>query len=113
MGTKNNPDDYDCYAKLAPDEPYAVLAGHDLRSEISAMVWSLLSRFMIERGLLEDTPEEQDQISSMMRFATEAKIYSREYHAKKSSPGLEYDQHGYPTTGPHAGRGSEIAGLKK
>lgn len=39
MGTKANPGSYDCYAKLAPDEPYLTLRGKDPAAPYLVMAW--------------------------------------------------------------------------
>lgn len=40
MGTKNNPGDYDCYAKLGPDEPYFLLRAKDPAAPYLTMMWA-------------------------------------------------------------------------
>lgn len=44
MGTKNNPGDYDCYAKLEPDEPYFLLRGKDPAAPYLTMMWAASRR---------------------------------------------------------------------
>lgn len=44
MGTKNNPGEYDCYAKLADDEPYFVLRGKDPSARYLVRIWVHLRR---------------------------------------------------------------------
>jgi hypothetical protein len=40
MGTKEKPGDYDCYAKLEPDEPYFLLRGKDPVAPYLTMMWT-------------------------------------------------------------------------
>ena len=40
MGTKNNPGRFDCYAKLAPDEPYLTLRAKDPSAPYLVNIWS-------------------------------------------------------------------------
>lgn len=42
MGTKNNPGNYDCYAKLDPDEPYFVLRAKDPSATYLVRIWEKL-----------------------------------------------------------------------
>jgi hypothetical protein len=39
MGTKNNPGNYDCYAKAAPDEPIFILRGKDPIAPFLVELW--------------------------------------------------------------------------
>lgn len=39
MATKNNPGDYDCYAKLEDDEPYFLLRGKDPATPFLTAAW--------------------------------------------------------------------------
>lgn len=42
MGTKNKPGDYDCYAKLADDEPYFLLRAKDPHAPALVELWASL-----------------------------------------------------------------------
>jgi hypothetical protein len=42
MGTKNNPGEYDCYAKAGPDEPMFVLLARDKHAATLVRLWALL-----------------------------------------------------------------------
>lgn len=42
MGTKLNPGQYDCYAKLEPDEPYFLLCSKDPIGEYLVSAWVAL-----------------------------------------------------------------------
>ena len=39
MGTKNDPGKFDCYAKLAPNEPYFVLRAQDRTASYVVEAW--------------------------------------------------------------------------
>lgn len=41
MGTKNNPGQYDCYAKAAPDEPLFTLRAKDPLAPMLVRLWAL------------------------------------------------------------------------
>lgn len=43
MGTKTNPGQFDCYAKLDPDEPYFVLRAKDVLAPGLVRRWSALA----------------------------------------------------------------------
>jgi len=51
MGTKSNPSEYDCYAKLEPDEPYFVLMGRD------PVAWLVVGMWCVFRATYADEPE--------------------------------------------------------
>lgn len=40
MGTKNNPGQFDCYAKLDPDEPYFTLRSTDETGPFLVRIWA-------------------------------------------------------------------------
>jgi len=40
MGTKNNPGNYDCYAKADPDEPIFTLRGKDVSAPYLVRMWA-------------------------------------------------------------------------
>ncbi len=42
MATKNNPGEFDCYARAAPDEPMFILLGRDRHAPTLVRVWALL-----------------------------------------------------------------------
>ena len=42
MGTKNNPGEFDCYDKAAPDEPMFVLLARDPLAPILVDLWATL-----------------------------------------------------------------------
>ena len=42
MSTKQNPGNYDCYAKLADDEPYFLLRAKDPHAPILVELWAAL-----------------------------------------------------------------------
>lgn len=40
MGTKNNPEDFDCYANAEPDEPMFILLGRDPMAPYLVELWA-------------------------------------------------------------------------
>ena len=44
LSTKENPSEYDCLAKLNPDEPYFVLRGQDLLAPQLVRAWAVIAR---------------------------------------------------------------------
>lgn len=51
MGTKNNPGNYDCYAKADPDEPMFILLGRDPFAGLAAGFWASIQKW--------DSPENE------------------------------------------------------
>ena len=43
MGTKNNPGEFDCYAKAHPDEPLFVLRANDPLAPALVGIWATLA----------------------------------------------------------------------
>ncbi|WP_119304987.1 hypothetical protein [Dongia deserti] len=56
MGTKNDPGEYDCYAKAHPEEPMFTLLGRDRTAFHLVRIWSALrwGHFEMARQLLDD-----------------------------------------------------------
>lgn len=46
MGTKQNPGQFDCYSKAAPDEPMFVLLGRDPSASALIELWTLIRRVL-------------------------------------------------------------------
>lgn len=44
MGTKNDPGEFDCYAKAEPDEPVFVLLGRDRHASFLVRLWAVQRR---------------------------------------------------------------------
>ncbi len=55
MGTKNNPGEFDCYAKALPDEPLFVLLGRDPNAPKYIQDWARDRELDIVRGLRPET----------------------------------------------------------
>ena len=64
MSTKNNPGQFDCYAKLLDDEPYFVLRGKDPHAPFLVDLWVSL-----RRALFGDYPklDEATMVANEMR----------------------------------------------
>lgn len=50
MGTKNNPDKFDCYAKAEPDEPLFVLLGRDYLAGHLVAIWAHMRRGDVDKA---------------------------------------------------------------
>ena len=50
MGTKKQPGEFDCYAKLGPDEPYFVLRAKDPYAPQLVLIWKLLRSNQFEEA---------------------------------------------------------------
>lgn len=94
MGTKNNPGQFDVYAKLEPDEPFFVLAARDPDFEFFVRMWCHWRHRQIAHGMRARTEEEFAQIREAQLCASEGEIWGREWRNKRDK--------GRPTTGPHA-----------
>ena len=65
MSTKNNPGNYDCYAKLAEDEPYFLLRAKDPHAPAIVELWAALreaefgpsAKFLEARACAEEMRE--------------------------------------------------------
>lgn len=58
MGTKRNPSRFDCYARLADDEPYFLLRAHDRHAELLVRAWAMIREFEGEdRAVLYEARE--------------------------------------------------------
>lgn len=44
MGTKNNPGEFNCYAKAEPDEPLFTLRGKDVSAPYLVEIWTAVRR---------------------------------------------------------------------
>ena len=55
MGTKNNPGQYDCYQKAAPDEPIFTMRAKDVSAPYFVEMWTYVRQgdFASARGVLE------------------------------------------------------------
>lgn len=66
MGTKNNPDKFDCYAKAEPDEPMFTLLARDPHGANLVRIWLLLrnqkpegARQVLE-GMIANNPPKKE-----------------------------------------------------
>jgi len=55
MDTKNNPGDFDCYAKAMPDEPMFVLLARDRSAATMVREWAYRRYRSIKRGTSPDS----------------------------------------------------------
>ena len=67
MGTKTEPGAFDCYGKLAADEPYFTLAAHDKHAEFLVVTWASLRAAEIARG--ERDAGERAQVDEALECA--------------------------------------------
>ena len=69
MSTKRNPGNYDCYAKLAYDEPYFVLRGKDPHAPALVELWAALRE--AEFGQFSKLDEARECAAEMRRWFTQ------------------------------------------
>lgn len=69
MGTKNNPGQFDCYAKAEPDEPLFVLLGRDKHAPTLVWLWATLRELDDEHPVTVE--EARLCASEMMKWATD------------------------------------------
>lgn len=100
MSTKNNPGEFDAYAKAEPDEPMFVLLARDLEAPVAIHVWVHLWLREIQMGLRPQL--DRPQIEEAMRVATEMEKWGREWRHRQQDAGMTFDDRGIPLTGPHA-----------
>lgn len=67
MGTKNNPSQFDCYAKAEPDEPIFVLLARDRYAPTLVWLWATLRELDGEDP--EKVREARQCIADMMAWA--------------------------------------------
>lgn len=67
MGTKNNPGQYDCYAKAEPDEPMFVLLARDKLAPALVLAWAMEQKRLIDEG--RRPAEEIDKVGEAMACA--------------------------------------------
>lgn len=94
MGTKNNPDKYDCYTMAHPDEPIFTLRGNDRDAALVVKMWAFLRLQQVELGLRDES--EKAQVSSAFMIATEMEIWYKKSKAQKEHDGMLFDYTGHP-----------------
>lgn len=52
MGTKNNPDEFDCYDRILPDEPFFTLRAADPEAPAAVRSWATSMTRRLDRGQL-------------------------------------------------------------
>lgn len=67
MGTKNNPGQFDCYAKAEPDEPMFVLLGRDKHAPTLIWLWAAL-RELDDNPETEKVKEARECASEMIQY---------------------------------------------
>lgn len=96
--TRSDPEKYDYFYRLAPDEPHFLLMGRDLDSSIVVHMWAIMRNRQIAIGMREDTPEERRQISDALICAHELNVYADSVKLKKLRQRTTYDHEGWPLT---------------
>lgn len=80
MGTKNNPGSYDCFANLAPDEPYFVLVAHDAMAPSLIRNWATIRQQQVEQGI--KPAEDMLQVHEARQCAAQMEIWRADQIAK-------------------------------
>lgn len=94
MATKLKADETDCYARLAPDEPYFVLMARDPDFGIIVRIWAHFRNQQIAHGGRPDTTEERLQIVEAQSCASDGDIWGREYRARKELARYTFNDNG-------------------
>jgi hypothetical protein len=93
MSTKNQPGEFDCLAKIEPDEPYFVLRANDYSAWNLVHMWSLTRSADIARGFKPASDAEQAkealECAKAMRAWYEAKHPSGPVHLQVVEPRTE------------------------
>lgn len=55
MGTKEQPGQFDCYEKAAPDEPIFTLLGRDRSAPTLVMEWARIRELQVRQGWKPET----------------------------------------------------------
>jgi hypothetical protein len=100
--TRRRKVEYDCLAKLEPDEPCFVLIGRDRASAAVIKIWATL--WLQEIGLGLRPEEDRAQVSQALKIARDMEIWERDRRQKREHDDLAFDDRGIPTTGEHARR---------
>lgn len=79
MGTKQNPGPYDCYVKLAPDEPYFVLRAKDATAPRVVREWVRQRRLEAAVTGAPITPEYGWKLDEALRCADEMERWKQEH----------------------------------
>lgn len=107
----------DCYFHLEPDEEYFCLIARDIDFNGRVRSWCIDRTMQIENGARKDNLEERAQISSALEIARRGRHWRDNWLLKKERANLQFDDDGYPTTGPNRRRitttsGEEIKNVK-
>lgn len=96
---------YDCLAKLEPDEPCFVLIARDRASPAVIKVWATLWLQEISLGLRSET--DRAQVTQALKIATEMEIWERDRRQRRDHLTTEFgppnpsDGSRVPLTGQH------------
>ena len=77
MGTKNNPGNYDCYAKLEPNEPYFLLRGKDPVGWLLVNLWASIRKHLAPHG--EIPPEYLAKLNEAKICGDAMKAYAEKH----------------------------------
>ena len=92
--------EYDCLAKLEPNEPCFVLIGRDRASPATIKIWATL--WLQEIGLGLRPESDRPQVSEALKIARDMEIWERDRREQRQHQATTFSAEGYPTDGPHA-----------
>ena len=92
--------EYDCLAKLEPDEPCFVLIGRDRASPAVIKIWATLWLQEIELGLRPDS--DRRQVTEALNISRSMEIWARDRRERADHLAQIFASDGTPLTGPHA-----------
>lgn len=84
MGTKNNPGQFDCYAKALPDEPMFILLGRDPAASLLVAEWANIRQRAIENGRRPES--DAKMVAEARRCARKMKRWRRDHDGEWRSP---------------------------
>lgn len=88
MGTKNNPGDYDCYAKAEPDEPMFVLLARDPLAATTVRGWAINLQNQTDMGILpkEDAIKNREKVQEAYKCADDMEKWRADYLKRDNKP---------------------------
>lgn len=84
MGTKNNPEEFDCYVNAEPYEPMFILLGRDPHAAAAVRKWAYDCEVMIKRG--EKPPEDMRMVIEARACADAMEKYALKMRRRSTSP---------------------------
>lgn len=75
MGTKQNPGEFDAYAKALPDEPMFILLGRDANAPALILDWIMERQSRVQKGHITTTPELLKQLTEATQCVSDMLLW--------------------------------------